>query len=155
KMAFDMMCERAISRRSHGKLISEHQSVSNAIAESYAEIEMLRLLVLQCAWMIDQSNTQNTRTQISAAKFTASKVLRDVSYRAVPIMGSLGVTDLTPLQAMYAHAPWQGVMDGADELQKGVVARRVLRDYTPHEGNWPTNYLPAKLAEARKKYAAA
>ena len=46
KKAFDMMCERALSRESHGKIIAEHQMVQEAIAESYAEIEMLRLLVL-------------------------------------------------------------------------------------------------------------
>ena len=49
KKAFDMMCERVISRSSHGKVIAEHQSVQNYIADSYAEYQMLRLLVLQTA----------------------------------------------------------------------------------------------------------
>ena len=153
KRAFDMMCERALSRESHGKLIAEHQMVQEAIANSYAEINMLRLLVLWTAWTIDNSSTQAARTQIAACKYTCAKVLRDVSYRALHIYGSLGTTNLTPLQAMYAGAPTMGIADGVDEVHKVTVARNVLKDYRPHEGLWPTEYIPAKREQARKKFA--
>src|SRR5205809_12494 len=75
--AFDMMCERALSRESHGNIIGEHQMVQEKIADSYAELNMLRLLVLWTAWKIDNSSTQETRTEIAAVKFTMAKVLRD------------------------------------------------------------------------------
>jgi acyl-CoA dehydrogenase len=152
--AFDMMCERALSRESHGKVIAQHQMVQEAIADSYAEINMLRLLVLWTAWTIDNSSTQAARTQIAACKYTMGKTLREVSYRALHIMGSLGTTNLTPLQAMYAGAPTMGLADGADEVHKVTVARNVLKGYEPHPGLWPTEYIPAKREEARKKYAA-
>jgi acyl-CoA dehydrogenase len=155
KRAFDMMCERALSRESHGKVIAEHQMVQSAIADSYAEINMLRLLVLWTAWTIDNSSTAASRTQIAACKYTAAKVLREVSYRAIHILGSLGVTDLTPLQAMWAASPTMSVMDGVDEVHKVTVARNVLKEYRPHEGPWPTDYLPAKREQARKKFAEA
>src|SRR5258706_3701311 len=153
KKAFDMMCERALSRESHGKIIAEHQMVQEAIAESYTEIEMLRLFVLHAAWTIDNSSTQAARTQIAAVKFTMARVLKDVSFRALHIMGSLGTTDLTPLQAMYASAPTMGLADGADEVHKVTVARNVLKGYRPHEGYWPTEYIPAKKAKAREHFA--
>jgi acyl-CoA dehydrogenase len=153
KRAFDMMCERALSRESHGKVIAEHQMVQEAIADSYAEINMLRLLVLWTAWTIDNSSTQEARTQIAACKYTMGKVLREVTYRALHIMGSLGTTNLTPLQQMYATAPTMAIADGVDEVHKVTVARNVLKGYRPHEGLWPTEYIPAKRAEARKKYA--
>jgi acyl-CoA dehydrogenase len=152
KRAFDMMCERALSRESHGKIIAEHQMVQSAVADSYAEINMLRLLVLWTAWTIDNSSTQEARTQIAACKYTAAKVLKDVAYRAIHIFGSLGVTDLTPLQAMWAGSPAMSVMDGVDEVHKVTVARNVLKGYQPHDGFWPTDYFPAKRAEARKKF---
>ena len=57
KLAFDMMCERALSRESHGKIIAEHQMVQEKIADSYAEIRMLRLFVLETAWKIDNTTT--------------------------------------------------------------------------------------------------
>ena len=75
RLAFDMMCERVLSRESHGKLIAEHQMVQEAIA------------------------------------------------------------------------------DGVDEVHKVTVARNVLKGYQPHPGLWPTEYIPAKRDEARKKYA--
>jgi alkylation response protein AidB-like acyl-CoA dehydrogenase len=153
RLAFDMMCERALSRESHGKVIAEHQMVQEAIADSYAEINMLRLLVLWTAWTIDNSSTQAARTQIAACKYTMGKVLREVSYRALHIMGSLGTTNLTPLQAMYASAPTMSIADGVDEVHKVTVARNVLKGYEPHPGLWPTEYIPAKRDEARKKYA--
>jgi alkylation response protein AidB-like acyl-CoA dehydrogenase len=153
RLAFDMMCERALSRQSHGKVIAEHQMVQEAIADSYAELTMLRLLVLWTAWTIDNSSTQQSRTQIAACKYTCAKVLREVSYRALHIMGSLGTTNLTPLQAMWAAAPTMAIADGVDEVHKVTVARNVLKDYEPHAGLWPTEYIPAKRDEARKKYA--
>jgi len=74
-----------------------------------------------------------------------------VSFNALHILGSLGTTDLTPIQAMYAAAPTMGIADGVDEVHMATVARRVLRDYRPHEGYWPTEYFPAKRKEAWKK----
>jgi acyl-CoA dehydrogenase len=152
KLAFDMMCERALSRQSHGKVIAEHQMVQEAVADSYAEINMLRLLVLWTAWSIDNSSTQATRTQISACKFTCAKVLKDVTYRALHVFGSLGMTDLTPLLSQWENAPAMAVMDGVDEVHKVVVARNVLAQYRAHEGLWPTEFLPHKREAARKKF---
>src|SRR5919112_3590353 len=129
KLAFDMMCERALSRESHGKIIAEHQMVQEKIADSYAAIKMLRLFVLETAWKIDQTSTQAARTDIAAVKYTMAKVLKDVSFRALHVFGSLGVTDLTPLQAMWANSPTMSVMDGVDEVHKVTVARNVLKGY--------------------------
>jgi acyl-CoA dehydrogenase len=148
-----MMCERALSRQSHGKVIAEHQMVQEMIADSYAEINMLRLLVLWTAWTIDNTDTRQSRTQIATCKYTCAKVLREVSYRALHVMGSLGTTDLTPLQAMWAGSPTMAIADGVDEVHKVTVARKVLKGYEPHLGLWPTEYIPAKRDEARKKYA--
>jgi alkylation response protein AidB-like acyl-CoA dehydrogenase len=153
KRAFDMMCERALSRESHGKIIGEHQMVQESIADTYAELTQLRLMVLWTAWTIDNSSTQEARTQIAACKYTMAKVLREVSFRALHIMGSLGTTNLTPLQAMYASAPTMGIADGVDEVHKVTVARNVLKGYRPHEGLWPTEYIPAKRAKALEKFA--
>src|SRR4051812_27666891 len=153
KLAFDMMCERALSRESHGKIIGEHQMVQEKIADSYAELHMLRLLVLEAAWKIDQTSTQEARTEIAAVKFTMARVLREVSFNALHILGSLGTTDLTPVQEMYASAPTMGIADGVDEVHKATVARRVLKEYRPQEHPyWPTEYFPAKRERAWEKF---
>jgi len=152
KLALDMMCERAISRTSRGVLISEHQMVQEAIAESYMQLQMLRLLVLQTAWKIDHLGGQAARADIGACKIVAAKTLRDVIYRAHHIHGALGTTDLTPLQSMWAHAPTMSMMDGPDEVHKVVIVRELLKGYEPHEGLFPREYLPAKRQAARAKF---
>ncbi len=150
-LALDMMCERALSRESHGKIIADHQMVQEKIAESYVKLKMLRLYVLETAWKIDQSSTQEVRTDISGVKFVMARVLREISFDALQIHGSLGTTNLTPLQDMYAGAPTMGLADGADEVHKANVARRILKGYRPHEGHFPREYLPYKKAEAWEK----
>ena len=74
-------------------------------------------------------------------------------FRAIHIFGSLGVTHLTPLQDMWASVPTQFIMDGPNEVHKVTIAKSVLRGYEPHEGNWPTEFIPAKREAAKKKYA--
>ena len=113
---------------------------------------MLRLLVLEAAWKIDQTSTQEARTDIAAVKFTMARVLREVSFNALHILGSLGTTDLTPIQAMYAAAPTMGIADGVDEVHKATVARNVLKSYRPHEGFFPTEFIPAKREAAWEKF---
>src|SRR5437016_3919110 len=135
KRAFDMMCERALSRESHGKIIAEHQMVQEKIADSYAEINMLRLLVLWTAWTIDNSSTQEARTQIAACKYTCAKVLRDVSYRALHILGSLGTTSLTPLQAMYSSPGGPARRGGFGA--SAWAARALADDELRHEHDLP------------------
>jgi acyl-CoA dehydrogenase len=153
KKAIDMMCERALSRQSHGKVIAEHQMVQQAIADSYAEYHMLRLLVLWTAWTIDNTSTREARTQIAACKYSCAKVQQDIVFRAIHLFGSLGVTHLTPLQQMWASVPNQFIMDGPNEVHKVTVARNVLKGYHPHEGDWPTEFLPVQRAAAKEKFA--
>jgi alkylation response protein AidB-like acyl-CoA dehydrogenase len=150
-LALDMMCERALSRNSHGRVIAEHQMVQEKIADSYVKLKMLRLYVLETAWKIDNSSTQETRTDIAGIKFTMARVLRDISFDALHIHGALGTTDLTPLQAMYAGAPTMGLADGPDEVHIATVARNVLKSYQPHEGPFPRQFIPFKREQAWQK----
>jgi len=150
-LALDMMCERALSRQSHGRVISEHQMVQQKIAESYVKLKMLRLYVLETAWKIDNSSTQEARTDIAGIKFTMARVLREISFDALHVHGALGTTDLMPLQAMYAGAPTMGLADGPDEVHTATVARNVLKAYQPHEGNFPRQFIPYKREQAWAK----
>ena len=150
-LALDMMCERALSRNSHGKVISEHQMVQEKIAQAYVKLKMLRLYVLETAWKIDNSSTQEARTDIAGGKFTMARVLQEISFDALHIHGALGTTDLTPLQAMYAGAPTMGLADGPDEVHIATVARNVLKRYEPHDGPFPRQFIPYKREQAWQK----
>ena len=66
------------------------------------------------------------------------------------LVGSLGVTPLTPLQAMWASVPTQFIMDGPDEVHKVTISRNVLKGYGPHVGDWRSRVLPEKQRAARR-----
>jgi acyl-CoA dehydrogenase len=128
--AFDLMCERAAQRElSPGKPLGTRQIVQAWIAESRAEINMARLLVLHAAWKIDSEGTYAAREEISLIKFTVANVLQRVLDRAIQVHGALGMTDDTPLAYWYAHERGARIYDGPDEVHKTVVAKRILRGH--------------------------
>ncbi|HEX3462009.1 MAG TPA: acyl-CoA dehydrogenase family protein [Acidimicrobiales bacterium] len=155
RQAFDMMCERALSRETQGSLLGDKQLVQEAIAESWAQITQFRLMVLYTAWLIDQNTTQGVRKEIAACKFEAARILVDVVYRAMHVHGALGVSNELPLARMWMYAPQMGVTDGPTEVHKITLARQVLKDYTPAPGPFPTQWLPPRIEEARARYASA
>jgi alkylation response protein AidB-like acyl-CoA dehydrogenase len=56
-------------------------------------------------------------------------VLHDVIDRAIQVHGAKGLTDLSPLGAMYAMARGARIYDGPDEVHKLVVARQILKAF--------------------------
>jgi acyl-CoA dehydrogenase len=79
--AFDMMCERALSRRTLGGVLAEKQAVQQFIADSWIELQQFRLLVLNTAWIIDTQPHGAARTQIAMCKVAMAKVLHDIVQR--------------------------------------------------------------------------
>ncbi|MCX6046971.1 MAG: acyl-CoA dehydrogenase family protein, partial [Chloroflexi bacterium] len=128
--AFDLMCRRASKRRlSPQGMLSEQQTVQNWIAESRAQIDAARLMVLHAAWKIDREGASAARVEISTIKFLVAGVLQEVLDRAIQVHGALGMTDDTPLAYWYRHERAARIYDGPDEVHKTVVARRILRKY--------------------------
>jgi acyl-CoA dehydrogenase len=157
RYAFDMMCERALSRRSGDGLVADKQMVQEAIAQSYAQLEMFRLFILRTAWMIDQGEgyTRQVRRDIATAKMLSAQVMRDVVERAVHIHGALGVSNEMPLGELWQLVPGYGIWDGPTEAHVTIVARQVLKDHQPADGMWPSHWRPERLRRAREKHAGA
>jgi acyl-CoA dehydrogenase len=153
KRAFDMMCERSLSRRTQGEALSEKQSVQNAIADSFVQIEQFRLLVLYTAWLIDQGDKRRARTYVSAIKVQTPQIMQDVVGRSLHIHGALGCSNEMPLAHMWMTAPVMGIVDGPTEVHRVGVARGVLRDYRASDELWPDEYLPSRVDAAREKFA--
>jgi len=128
--AFDLMCERAATRElAPGKPLGTRQLVQAAIAESRADIDGARVLVLQAAWKIDREGTYAARQEISLIKFTVARALQRVLDRALQVLGGWGMTDDTPVAYWYAHERAARIYDGPDEVHVTLVARRILRQY--------------------------
>jgi alkylation response protein AidB-like acyl-CoA dehydrogenase len=128
--AFDLMCQRAASREiSEGVLLGEKQSIQNWISECRAEINAARLLIQDAAHKIDTQGAYNTRSEISIIKFYCAQVLQRVVDCAIQTHGAMGVTDDTILAAYYRHERAARIYDGADEVHKSRLAKRILKPY--------------------------
>ena len=155
KKAFDMMCERALSRTTKGERLSDKQMTREKIADSYTQITQFRLHVLYAAWLIDKHKEYNreVRREIAAVKAAMPGVLKDVIYRALHLHGSLGMSNDTPLMNMWATVPEMGIVDGPTEVHKLSVAKQILRDRSGADGVFPDYYYPYAAAQAEAKLA--
>jgi acyl-CoA dehydrogenase len=149
--AFDMLCERAVSRYSHGSYLSEKQMVQDFVAQSMAEITSSRLLTLYAAWKMDMEDPSSARVEIAMIKYHGAATLYNVIDRAIQVHGGLGFSSDMPLEAMYRAARAARIYDGADEVHKASVARRVLRRY--QRVDVPTEHIPTRREAAQIKFA--
>ena len=126
--SLEMMVVRAATRElAPGDVLGNRQTIQNWIAESRAEIEAARLLVLRAAWTIDNVGVKAAREEISMIKYFASDVLMRVVDRAIQVHGAAGMTDDLVLSHFYRHERGARIYDGADEVHKTVVAKLALR----------------------------
>jgi len=125
--ALEMMVARAKERVAFGKPLADQGVVQEAIALSRIEIEQARLLTLKAAAMIDEVGAKGARTEIAAIKVVAPRVACEVVDRAIQVHGGAGVSDDTPLAAMYAGARSLRLADGPDEVHLRDIARMELR----------------------------
>jgi acyl-CoA dehydrogenase len=145
----DMMAERALSRVTKGEPLAGKQAVQNMIADSYIEIAQFRLLVLHTAWQIDKYQDYNrVRKDIAAIKVLTPRVMEAVAKRAIQVHGALGTTYDLPLTRMLASGLLLALADGPTEVHQTTVAKQVLRGYKPADGPWPSEYIPARKAQA-------
>jgi acyl-CoA dehydrogenase len=151
RRAFDMLCERAVSRYTHGSHLAEKQMIQDWIAESAAEMQAARLLTLHAAWKMDVAGSSAARTEIAIIKFFGARVLYNVIDRAIQVHGSLGYSADLPLEAMYRYARAARIYDGPDEVHKVTVARQILKGYQPVDV--PTEHVPTRRAAALEKFA--
>ena len=128
--AFDLMCERAATRTiAPGRTLASKQTIQNWVAESRAEINAARLMVLESAWRIDKEGSYAARDSISVIKFYVAGVLHRVLERAIQTFGAKGITEETPLSFWYRHERGARIYDGPDEVHKASVAKRILKSY--------------------------
>src|ERR1700749_1932373 len=127
--ALELLCKRAQARVTFGKPISENANVQDWIAEARIDIEMIRLLTLKAAYLMDTVGNKAAQTEIAAIKVAAPKVALTIVDRAIQVHGGGGVTDDFPLALAWAHLRTLRLTDGPDEVHKRAIARRELRKY--------------------------
>ncbi|TAF66042.1 MAG: acyl-CoA dehydrogenase [Cytophagales bacterium] len=130
--SLELMCQRAVARELNpNEPLATKQVVMHWIAESRAEINAARLMVLDTARQIDEKGAAAVRNEISTIKFFVANIMLKVVDRAIQTHGALGITEDTVLSFFYRHERGARIYDGADEVHKDSLAKRILKAYMP------------------------
>jgi acyl-CoA dehydrogenase len=127
--ALELLCTRALSRMTFGKRLSDNANIRDWIAEARIDIEMIRLLTLKAAYLMDTVGNKHAQAEIAAIKVAAPAIALKVVDRAIQVHGGGGVTDDFPLAFAWAQLRSLRLADGPDEVHKRAIARHELRKY--------------------------
>ncbi len=128
--ALELMCKRALNRTAFGRPLAKLGANYDIIAECRIAIEQARLLCLKAAWMMDQGDARAAAPWISQIKVAAPNMALKVIDEAMQMHGGTGVSQDTPLAAMYAGMRTLRFADGPDAVHRMQVARKELKAYT-------------------------
>ncbi len=127
--ALKLLCERAVSRTAFGKPLARLGGNIDVIANARMDIEMVRLLTLKTAWMMDNVDPKEARVWISMIKTAVPNVSIRIIDQAIQMFGALGLSQDTPLATMYMGQRTLRLADGPDEVHRMVVGRNELKRY--------------------------
>lgn len=127
--ALRLMCERAVSRRAFGKALAKLGGNYDRIAQARMNIDMMRLLTLQTAWVIDRQGVERAQVWISKIKAEVPRTVIAIIDDAIQMHGAAGLSQDFPLAEMYMNARSLRLADGPDEVHRMVVARAELEPY--------------------------
>jgi acyl-CoA dehydrogenase len=126
EVALELMCERALERRTFGRHLAEYSNVQDWIADSRIEIDQARLLVLRAAALMDRAGNAAARIDVSAIKVVAGRLQTRVVDRAIQVFGAMGLTPDVPLADLWTWGRAIRFADGPDEVHLRTVARAEL-----------------------------
>ncbi|MEU7975165.1 acyl-CoA dehydrogenase family protein [Micromonospora sp. NPDC049089] len=129
--ALELLCRRANERIAFGRPLAEQGVVREWIAESRVRIEQARLLVLKTAWLMDTVGNKGAHTEIQAIKIGTPAMAEWVIDKAIQGYGGAGVSQDTPLAALWAQTRTLRLADGPDEVHRNSLAKRELRRWAP------------------------
>ena len=124
--AFEEAVRYAQQRRAFGKPIAGHQAIQWMIADAALEIDAARLMVLRAAWLKDQG--KDFTKAAAMGKLMASEVAEKVARNAIQIHGSYGYSREFPVERIYRDQRLMTIGEGTSEIQRLVIARRVLQE---------------------------
>jgi acyl-CoA dehydrogenase len=129
--ALAMMVARANSRVAFGGPLADQGMLQQQVAESRLEIDQARLLCQAACAVIDTEGNKAARNLVAMAKVACPRAATNVIDRAIQVHGGAGMSDDTPLAAMYAWHRAMRLFDGPDEVHLRSIARAELRTESP------------------------
>ena len=124
--SLELACQRAESRSTFGRKLSQHQSVREDIAHSFAEIEMARLLVLKTCRKMDEVGAQAARDLIAACKTSVPLMVQTIIDRCMQIHGAGGLSSDYFMAEAFNYARWCRLADGPDQVHLMALGKQVI-----------------------------
>ncbi len=124
--ALAMMVARTQQRVAFGRPLAEQGVVQQQIAESRLDIEQARAICHQACAVIDAEGNKAAKDLVAMAKVAVPRAAGRVIDRAIQVHGGAGVTDVTPLAAMYGWHRAMRLFDGPDEVHLRSLAMSEL-----------------------------
>ena len=125
--AFELGIEYAQQRVTFGKQISEHQAVAFRLADMATKVEAAHQMMVMAARTKD--NGQRNDLEAGMAKYLASEYCKEVVEDSFRIHGGYGYSKEYEIERLYREAPMLMIGEGTADIQKMIVARRLLEDY--------------------------
>lgn len=122
-----MMIEQANLRSTFGAPLASRQTVQWWIADSWQEMEMVRLITYQLAVRIDRGE-RDIRTQAAMVKVQATEMIGRVVDRTIQLFGGMGVSKELPLEYIYRLVRVYRIVEGPSEIHRWVIARDLLKN---------------------------
>ncbi|MEJ2415985.1 MAG: acyl-CoA dehydrogenase family protein [Exilibacterium sp.] len=127
--ALELTCQRVENRIAFGSPLSKQQSVREAIAESYCDIEQARLLTLKAADKMDRYGNKVARDLVAAIKIVAPTMACRVIDRAIQMHGAVGLSDDLMLAEAYSYARTVRLADGPDQVHMMQLGRDLVKRF--------------------------
>ena len=124
RAAYEYALDYAGDREAFGRPIIENQSIAFTLADLRTEIEAVRLLIWQAAWMA-RNDKEFTVAQGSMAKLRAGELAVSATEKAIQILGGAGYSREHPVERMYRDAKIYTIFEGTSEIQRLVIARAI------------------------------
>ncbi len=129
ELALEMMIKRGLSREAFGKPLIKLGGNFDIVANARIDINSCRLMVLQAAKAMDVLGNSEARVYISGIKAMVPDITCRIIDQAIQMYGAAGVSQWTPLAAMYTGGRTLRLADGPDEVHRMVVARAEIKKH--------------------------
>jgi acyl-CoA dehydrogenase len=124
--AHDIAADYARKRKAFGQPLAEHEGVSFQLADNVMDIKAARLMIWNCAWVLDQGRRGTAES--SMAKVFCSEAIMRVVDRSLQILGGKGLTRDTTVERIFRDVRAFRIYDGPSEVHRWSLGKRVAAD---------------------------
>jgi len=125
--AFELGVDYAQRRHTFGQPIAQHQAIAFKLAEMATKVEAAHQMMVMAARRKDSGSRNDL--EAGMAKYLASEYCVQVVEDSFRIHGGYGFSKEYEIERLYREAPMLLIGEGTAEIQKMIVARRLLEEY--------------------------